>query len=77
MWKRNQTNSANRFYIWKGGIKNPAERAGIIPVLLIFYRNGILFMDEDGFSNGLRVEVGLRDAGAGGLEGGGETDVVV
>jgi hypothetical protein len=74
---RNQTYSTNRFYIWRGGVEDPTERAGVVSILLVFYRNSFLFCDEDGFSDRLGVKVGLWDARTGRLSGGGEADVVV
>jgi hypothetical protein len=48
-----------------------------VSILLVFHRDGVLFVDEDVFSDGLGIEVGLRDGYTGELLSGRETDIVV
>jgi hypothetical protein len=77
MWERRETDGAYRFGGRSGRIQHPDEGASVVSVLLIFHWDGVLFVDEDVFSDGLGIEVGLRNGCTGELLSGKETDSVV
>jgi hypothetical protein len=77
MWERHPADGAYRLWVWSRRIQDPNEGASVVTVLLVFYWDSVLFMDEDILSDPLRIEVCLWDPDTCGLLGRGKTDVVV